>query len=65
MVVVETSANSTARRVGLRPGDIIVSINGKDMRDVKQLGDLHSQRRSAWDFTVRRGGEEFRTVVRG
>jgi Do/DeqQ family serine protease len=65
VVVLETKAYSTARRLGLRPGDIIAKLNGDAIRDVRQLADLLSQRPRAWDLTIRRGNEEFRTVVRG
>jgi Do/DeqQ family serine protease len=65
VVIVETKAYSTARRLGFKAGDVIVQLNGTAVRDVRQLGDLVSQRPRAWDLTIRRGGEEFRTVVRG
>ncbi len=65
VVVLETKAYSTARRLGLKPGDIIVQINGTAVRNVRQLVELAAQRARAWDLTVRRGGEDFRTVIRG
>jgi Do/DeqQ family serine protease len=64
VVVVETSANSTARRVGLRPGDIIVSVNGKAVQGVKELAELLKRPVRGWDLRIRRGGEELRTIVR-
>jgi S1-C subfamily serine protease len=65
VVVLETKAYSTARTLGLKPGDIIVQVNGKAVSDVRQLAGLVSQRARAWDLTIRRGGEDFRTVIRG
>ncbi len=65
VVVLETKAYSTARRLGLQPGDIILRLNGDAVRDVRQLAGLVSQRARAWDLTIRRGGQEFRTVIRG
>ncbi len=65
VVVVETQAYSTARRVGLRPGDIIEKLNGSDVKSVKQLVELLKRGQRAWDLTVRRGGEELRTYLRG
>ncbi len=64
VVVVETSANSTARRVGLRPGDVIVSINGKAVQGVRGLADLLKRQVRGWDVRIRRGGEELRTFLR-
>jgi Do/DeqQ family serine protease len=64
VVVVETSAQSLARRVGLRPGDVIVSLNGKAVRSVKELVETLKRPVRSWDLTIRRGGEELRTVLR-
>ncbi len=64
VVVVETSANSTARRVGLRPGDVIIMINGKAVERVKDLVELLKRPVRGWDLRIRRGGEELRTIVR-
>jgi Do/DeqQ family serine protease len=65
VVVLETKAYSTARRLGLQAGDIIVQINGEAVRSARQLADLVSRRARTWDLTVRRGNQEYRTVVRG
>jgi S1-C subfamily serine protease len=65
VVIIETKAYSTARRLGLQPGDIIVQLNGTPVRNVRNLAELISQRTKTWDLTIRRGGEEFRTVIRG
>lgn len=64
VVVVETSASSTARRIGFRPGDIILSVNGAAVQGVTQLMELLKRQVRSWDVTIRRGGEELRTVVR-
>jgi Do/DeqQ family serine protease len=65
VVVLETKSYSTARRLGLQAGDIIVQLNGNAVRSVSQLGDLVAQRARAWDLTIRRGGQDIRTVIRG
>jgi Do/DeqQ family serine protease len=65
VVVIETEASSMARRVGLRPGDIIVRINDQDIQSVKQLKQLLQTRQRAWELTIRRGGEELQTYLRG
>jgi type II secretory pathway component PulC len=54
-----------ARRVGLRPGDIIVRINDRDIQSVKQLKQLLQTRQRAWELIIRRGGEELQTYLRG
>jgi len=65
VVVLETKAYSTARRLGLQAGDIIAKINEAEVRTVTQLRDLLSRRVRSWDLTIRRGDKEYRTVVRG
>ena len=65
VVVVETQAYSTARRLGLKPGDIIEKLNGSGIKSVQQLVDFLKHDARAWDLTVRRGGEELRTYLRG
>ncbi|WP_245296960.1 MULTISPECIES: DegQ family serine endoprotease [Rhodomicrobium] len=65
VVVVETKAYSTARRVGLRPGDIIVNLNGKPIVSVRDLVDALKRTSRGWDVTIRRNGEDIRTVLRG
>jgi Do/DeqQ family serine protease len=64
VVVMETEASSTARRVGLRPGDIIVSVNGTLVRSVKELAELMKKQVRGWDLVIRRGGEDLRTFLR-
>jgi Do/DeqQ family serine protease len=64
VVVIETESYSTARRVGLRPGDVIVSLNGSEVRSVKQLVEILKKQVRGWDLTIRRGGEELRTFLR-
>jgi Do/DeqQ family serine protease len=64
VVIVETEGYSMARRVGLRPGDIVVNLNGQDVRSVKQLVGLLRQQTRGWDLTIRRGGEDIRTFLR-
>jgi len=65
VVVLETKAYSTARRLGLQAGDIIAKVNDEQVRTVSHLRDLLSRRVRAWDLTIRRGDKEYRTVVRG
>jgi Do/DeqQ family serine protease len=64
VVVVETEAYSTARRIGLRPGDVIVRLNDEDVTSVKQFVDLLNRPGRGWDLTIRRGGDDLRTILR-
>jgi len=64
VVVMETEAYSTARRLGLRPGDIIVNLNDFEINRVEQLVRLLKESVEGWELTIRRGGEELETYVR-
>jgi S1-C subfamily serine protease len=64
VVVVETEAYSTARRIGLRPGDVIVRLNDADVASVTQFVDLLKRPGRGWDLTIRRGGDDLRTILR-
>lgn len=64
VVVFETDAASTARRIGFRPGDIILQINDSGVGSVRELVALIDQDVNGWDITIERGGEELRTYLR-
>lgn len=64
IVVFETDAGSTARRLGFRPGDLILSINNQDVKTVKQLVTLLNERVPGWEILIERGGEELQTYIR-
>lgn len=65
VVILETEAYSIARRVGLRPGDIIVAVNGVEIESTRQLEQTLRGRARGWRLTVRRGGREIETVIAG
>ena len=46
--------------VGLRPGDIVTSVNGIPLNDMSQMGALFEQLNSAnrLDVTIERGGQQ-------
>jgi general secretion pathway protein C len=48
--------------VGLRPGDVVTSVNGIPLSDPTQMGQLFEQLSSArrLDVTVERGGRQSR-----
>lgn len=65
VVVRETEAYSPARRIGLRPGDILVEINGQRIENVRTLVRLLQMRPGYWRLTVKRGGRLLTTVLPG
>jgi Do/DeqQ family serine protease len=65
VAVVETDANSIARRIGLKPGDVIVEINSEKIDTTRNLERLLGRGARLWRMTIRRGGQEIRTVISG
>lgn len=63
VVILETEAYSTARRVGLRPGDVVLSLNEETIKDSQQFAKLLERRVEGWDMIIRRGGEDIRIVI--
>ena len=64
-MVVETEAYSIARRVGVKPGDIIAEINGEKIDTTKSLEKLVGKGARLWRMTIKRGGQTIRTVIAG
>lgn len=65
VVVIETEADSIARRIGVKPGDIIAEINGEKVDTTKSLERLVSRPTRVWRMTIKRGGQTLRTVIAG
>jgi Do/DeqQ family serine protease len=65
VAVVETDANSIARRIGLKPGDVIAEINGEKIDTTRNLERVLGRGARLWRMTIRRGGQEIRTVISG
>ncbi len=64
VVVRETEGYSPARRVGLRPGDIILDINGARIDRVRDLEQAVQSRTRVWRLSIKRGGDVLRTAIR-
>lgn len=61
VIVLKVGRRSIARRFGVRSGDIIVRINGEEVRSTRQLEELVQGRRAAWRFAVSRNGQLLET----
>jgi len=64
VVVRETESYSPARRVGLRPGDIFIALNGSEISRIRDLQSALDDRARIWRLAIRRGGDELRTAIR-
>src|SRR5690606_25558805 len=56
VAVLEVAPRSIARRMGFRPGDVVVSVNGRSVSRVSELRSLLDRRARSWAITVRRDG---------
>jgi S1-C subfamily serine protease len=54
--VVVLEVGKSARRSGWRPGDVIVSINGRPVASTEALEEESLRREDAWDVSILRGG---------
>jgi len=65
VVVLKVQRGSTAQRIGVRPGDIILAVSGTEVSNVDGLKRLVAGAREQWDLKIKRGGEVFSATVRG
>ena len=64
VVVTKIARNSPALRVGMRPGDIILELNGEQIIDAEQFAKLVNARPLFWKFKLDRGGQIIRQYLR-
>ena len=65
VVVTAVASGSPADQMGLQQGDIIISLNGNDMKDAETFKSLASRRANTWQIVLQRGGQVFRSFVSG
>lgn len=65
VIVLGVERGSTASRLGLRPGDTILEINGNRVGSVNGLARIVERRARRWQLTIGRNGRELNVVVGG
>jgi Do/DeqQ family serine protease len=65
VVVTDVQAGSPADEMGIQKGDIIVSIDGKQIGDVNTLKSLVSTRVQGWQIVINRDGHTIQSYVSG
>ncbi|MBB4267540.1 DegQ family serine endoprotease [Roseospira visakhapatnamensis] len=65
VVVLKVGPRSGAARFGVKPGDVVVSVNGRQPRDVRGLARLMERTRPPWRLDLNRGGRALRVVIGG
>jgi serine protease Do len=57
VVIVQIRRGATAMRLGLKPGDIVLAVNGRKVAQVEDLQNALANANGSWDVTFRRNGE--------
>lgn len=65
VVIADVEENSTAARVNLQKGDVVMAVNDGRITRTKDLEEAASARPRFWRLTIRRGGQVFQTVLGG
>jgi Do/DeqQ family serine protease len=64
VVVSEVKDDSLAARLGFEPKDIIVSINGTEVKTTKDLAEMANEEPSFWRVEIERDGQRVRQFFR-
>jgi S1-C subfamily serine protease len=65
IVISAVEAGSPADQMGLRRGDIILNLQGRDVRTTGDFEKLTSGRPRAWQIVLQRDGRVIRSIVEG
>lgn len=65
VMVLEIQRGSTANRVGIQPGDVLLQVNGRDIQNVGQIREIASQKQPRWRFAMRRNGQIVNGDIQG
>ncbi len=63
VIVLEIRRGSAARRIGLRPGDIVREINGAAITNVRELKKVLLKEADKWRLAIERGGRRLSMVI--
>lgn len=65
VIVTAVKPNSNADDIGLRVGDVLVSIDGQDIKDSRDVQPLAKPRKYYWTLVIKRDGKMLKTQVGG
>jgi Do/DeqQ family serine protease len=63
-VLISKIDNGAAQRVGLRPGDLILAVNGRSIQTVRDLTGAVAVRAPVWQVTIERNGQQVTATFR-
>lgn len=64
VMITEMDRRSIAARLGFRPGDVIVSVNGRKITNVEILQDVLRGKSGTWSVSVNRNGQTLKLSIR-
>lgn len=64
VIVLEVAGRSPAARLGIKPGDILVDVNGREIKLVRDAVRALKARSKNWKIAVNRGGKILKVVVK-
>ena len=64
-IVIAVGRRSPARNVGFRPGDIVLAVNGQDIRTTADLESAVRRQRRVWRIEIERDGRVIRSAIGG
>ncbi len=65
VVVAAVPNGSIAQGLGIRPGDVLLRVNGTRIADIGGLQTAIQRPRQLWNMDIRRGSQIYRLAVRG
>ena len=65
VVIVDITRGSPSNRLGFRTGDLVRSVNGREIANVSQLRSLLTDDPGLWRITVERGGKLLKLTING
>ncbi|WP_174803696.1 DegQ family serine endoprotease [Martelella limonii] len=64
VVVADVTEGSPAARIGFRPGDVIVSVNGDEIDSTATLEEQAAEQPGYWRLSINRGGRMINQIFR-
>ena len=65
VVIVDVDSGSYASNLGFQRGDVIVSVNGKEVARTAELERMAGEANRSWRIVIRRGGQTITAVFNG
>ena len=65
VVITKVEPGSPAAQVGLQPGDVVLGVNGREIKAPTDLQQATAQRARLWRFQIDRGGQVINSMMGG